>query len=293
MRKKIFALAVFFIIITPCSTVYAGTINSYEQEIISYAQGTFEYQGALYKVDTQYINMLIEYLESDGVDLTQRHRDRVYIEAVNYIETGVLNGYLVPVNSQAAEAEKDTAYNTNIDNTSNPDNTGNTSGEDSHDKYDNFEADTGTFDTSNASDTDSSSTLTVQNSATTGESVANNNLPVKGEQEKAVVSKDATEDGDLTVKSSTSDEFIKDVLDMILDTNAMEQEPQKDVDTDNKAKEKQVLTPVWNTTDLSKTDLITDKEYNFFSTYVILAILGILLVVGIINTIILSNRKKL
>lgn len=291
MRKKIFALAVFFIIITPCSTVYAGTINSYEQEIISYAQGTFEYKGSLYKVDTQYINMLIEYLESDGVDLTQRHRDRVYNEAVNYIETGVLNGYLVPVNSQA-EVEKDTVHNANIDNTSSSDNTGNTSGEDNHEKYDDFEAITGTFDTSNANDTDSSSTLTVQNS-TTGESGANNNLPVKGEQEKLVASKDATGESGLSSKSSVSDDFIKDVLDMILDTDAIEQEPQKDVDTDNKAKEKQVLTPVWYITDVSKTDLITDKEYNFFSTYVILAILGIMLVIGIINTIILSNRKKI
>ena len=321
MRKVIFTLVIFFIIIMPYSTVYAGTINSYEQDIIAYAQGTFEYKGSLYKIDTKYINMLIEYLESDGVDLTQRHRDRVYNEAVNYIETGVLNGYLVPVDGQAALVENDTEINANIENSSIGDYPGVSSGVNYQEKDDGIEAVTDTFVTNYKIDTDKSSNQTGQNiteisgesavtedevkeneirstkkfsnSSSTGSDVKDANLPVKGEQDKAVASEDTADEGNISSNSNVSDDFIKDVLDMILDSDAMEQEPLKDVNANNKAKEKRVLTPVSDTTVSRKSDLIMDREISFFATYVVLGILGILLVAGIVNTIILSNRKKI
>jgi len=117
MQKIIVALGlIFFVCLVPYSTASAGSINSYEQEVISYAQGTFEYKGELYKVDPYYINLLKNYLESDNVDMTARQRDKVFSIAGNYIETGVLGGYLVPVGGGAPiDKEPDSEDATNAD----------------------------------------------------------------------------------------------------------------------------------------------------------------------------------
>lgn len=98
MRKIIVALGIILLVaIFPYSVASAGSINSYEQEVISFAQGTFEYKGVYYKVDPYYINMLREYLAADDIDLTAEQRNKVFRIYRDYMETGVQGGYLIPV----------------------------------------------------------------------------------------------------------------------------------------------------------------------------------------------------
>ena len=98
MRKIIVALGIILLVaIFPYSVASAGSINSYEQEVISFAQGTFEYKGVYYKVDPYYINMLREYLAADDIELTAEQRNKVFRIYRDYMETGVQGGYLIPV----------------------------------------------------------------------------------------------------------------------------------------------------------------------------------------------------
>jgi len=134
MRKIIVALGIILLVaIFPYSVASAGSINSYEQEVISFAQGTFEYKGVYYKVDPYYINMLREYLAADDIDLTAEQRDKVYRIYRDYMETGVQGGYLVPVSGGApvdtgAGPGGNTGGNPNQDNPGGSNGTGNNTG---------------------------------------------------------------------------------------------------------------------------------------------------------------------
>lgn len=141
MRKIFIAFGIVFLsCIVPYSIASAGSINSYEQEVISYAQGTFEYNGVLYKVDPYYIKLLREYFAADDVELTAEQRDKVFKLAESYIETGVLGGYLVPVGNKEAPVDADTGSNggNNSGSTGNSDSTENSDSADNADSNGNI-----------------------------------------------------------------------------------------------------------------------------------------------------------
>lgn len=105
MKKLILTLGAIFTFSLMTSTVYAGTINSYEQELINLAQGLYEYDGVDYQVAPAYIEKLIAYLSGKDVDLTAKQRDEAVKMAFNSVAQGIREGYLIP----AEQATEDTS----------------------------------------------------------------------------------------------------------------------------------------------------------------------------------------
>jgi hypothetical protein len=101
------------------SVVYAGTINEYEQELITMAKGVYEYNGVDYQVDPAYIKELIGYLNSEDVDLTAEQRDKAEQKAFSSVAQGVEEGYLIPVKKEILEeeSEKDTITDSGVNST--------------------------------------------------------------------------------------------------------------------------------------------------------------------------------
>lgn len=96
MKKLILTLGAILMFSLMTSTVYAGTINQYEQELISLAQGLYEYDGVDYQVAPAYIDKLMAYLNAKDVDLTAKQRDEAVTMAFNSVAQGVREGYLIP-----------------------------------------------------------------------------------------------------------------------------------------------------------------------------------------------------
>jgi hypothetical protein len=103
MIRRILVLGLLFISIYSVNTAYAGTLNTYEQDVLSESQGTFDYNGVAYQLDSSYVNQLRDYLAADDVDLTAEQRDQVLSVINDYIETGVTQGYLIPVSGQLSQ----------------------------------------------------------------------------------------------------------------------------------------------------------------------------------------------
>lgn len=102
--KKSFLISMILVCKSSVTIAYAGSLNPYEQEVISAAEGTFDYAGSAYKLDSSYKSQLKDYLISDGIDLTKEQRDTIMSSINDYIETGVKEGYLVPVSAAATTA---------------------------------------------------------------------------------------------------------------------------------------------------------------------------------------------
>lgn len=100
--KKLIIILILSVSLCASTTAYAGTINSCEQDILSAAQGTFEYQGRNYKLDSAYVNQLYDYLSGDDIDLTAGDRDVVLQSIQGNIEKGVKEGYLKPIDNSAS-----------------------------------------------------------------------------------------------------------------------------------------------------------------------------------------------
>ena len=107
MKKVILILGTMLIFLLMTSTVYAETINEYEQEVIDLAKGVYEYNGVDYQVDPAYIDQLISYLSEDDVDLTAEQRDKVEQKAFNSVAQGVQEGYLIPVEEESKDSQGD------------------------------------------------------------------------------------------------------------------------------------------------------------------------------------------
>lgn len=126
MKKITLALEMMLIILMPTSTAYAGSINSYENEVIAAAKQKYEYKGISYQVEPSYIKQLEDYLSSDEVELNAEQRDEVLDMAFSNIEKGVTDGYLVPVKEQdsdqnAADQEDNSSGDTTTNNSSSED----------------------------------------------------------------------------------------------------------------------------------------------------------------------------
>jgi hypothetical protein len=100
MKKVILFIGLLLFCTIDTSIAYAGTLNEYEAVVVEAAKGQYEFEGIKYQVDSSYINQLIDYLSSDDVELTEEQKDTVLLSVNDYIETGVQEGYLIPVQEQ-------------------------------------------------------------------------------------------------------------------------------------------------------------------------------------------------
>ena len=97
MKGVMFFIAFVFCCLLPASTVYAGTLNEYEKQVVSEAKKSYVYQGKEYHLSESALGQLTAYLSQDEVDLTAEQRDQVIQSAYGSIEQGVLEGYLIPL----------------------------------------------------------------------------------------------------------------------------------------------------------------------------------------------------
>lgn len=95
MGKKIFIIGVLFISLMNPLSVLAGDLNDNELAIIEIAKGKFVVDGITYKVSEPYIKELINYLNSDDVDITDRQKEEAIDTLYNNLVRGVKEGYLV------------------------------------------------------------------------------------------------------------------------------------------------------------------------------------------------------
>lgn len=96
MGRKIFIIGVLFISLMNPLSVLAGNLNDNELAIIEIAKGKFVVDGITYKVSETYINELINYLNSDDVDISEKQKEEVIQTMNNNMVRGVKEGYLVP-----------------------------------------------------------------------------------------------------------------------------------------------------------------------------------------------------
>jgi hypothetical protein len=96
------------------STAKAGSINQYENAVISAAQSTFELNGIKYCTDPVFIEQLTAYLGQEDIDLSESQKDEIISKMFSNIERGVNEGYLVPVvdNETTLKEEEDILDNT-------------------------------------------------------------------------------------------------------------------------------------------------------------------------------------
>lgn len=122
MNKLVFFLGVMTYIFAINNTVYAGELNEHEQAIIEAASEVYEYKGESYQVGQNYLDQLTEYLKRDNIDITPEDKELIIHWALDNIELGVKDGYLIPINNTKNQGEQ-----LNTSKASNTSNTGNTS----------------------------------------------------------------------------------------------------------------------------------------------------------------------
>ncbi len=88
-------------------TVYAGDINSAEAMIVSYYNGTFQYQGKTYVATEEAKAAAYNKLVQDGVDLTASEARSAIAQANSQIADGIAQGILVEVDQSQNEGEND------------------------------------------------------------------------------------------------------------------------------------------------------------------------------------------
>lgn len=112
-RKKwlagFFAGLAMSLLISPINTptVYAGDINSAEAMIVSYYNGTFQYQGKTYVATEEAKAAAYNKLVQDGVDLTASEARSAIAQANSQIADGITQGILVEVNPNQNEEGND------------------------------------------------------------------------------------------------------------------------------------------------------------------------------------------
>ena len=104
MKRVIFIITFAFCCLLPASSVYAGALNVYEQQVIAEAKKVYIYRGQEYRVTADYIDQLVAYLSRSEVDITAEQRDQALQAAYDSIEQGVRKGYLVPVEKAEVKA---------------------------------------------------------------------------------------------------------------------------------------------------------------------------------------------
>lgn len=100
--KCCMTLVLLLLAISHTLTVYAGSVNGNEQQVIGTARGRFEKDGVVYQVKQEYIDSLVSYLSQDDVDLTAEDCQAAIAEIYANVSTGVESGYLTPVGKTEA-----------------------------------------------------------------------------------------------------------------------------------------------------------------------------------------------
>lgn len=81
-------------------------MNENESQILSIVDRIYEYDGAFYKVNQEYYQKAVNYMMQDDVDLSKDDVVRVQNEMYSYIESAVVQGYLLPVEDVEQEIDK-------------------------------------------------------------------------------------------------------------------------------------------------------------------------------------------
>ena len=258
MKKVILALGILLIISAQASTVYAGSLNSYENEVVAEAKKIYEYNGVKYQVDPVFIDQLIAYLSSDDIDLTAEQKDEVLQMAFSNIEKGVKDGYLVPVQEQD-NTQKESSNNDNAA-------TDNTSDNTSDNTTDNTTGNTNTDTASNTADTNSSDTATTPSS--------NKNTALEGTDNAGSTNSDssvADTDGSTIepTDNSTSDVTPEEMINQVLNGGQNNTAgSDSSVGTENSA----------------ENNIIKNTGFNLNNTVAVIMGMGILMLIGIIVT---------
>lgn len=108
MYKVFIFIAALIFGLTTDNIAYARELNENELEIIEAAGKVYEYNGQSYKVDQQYIDKLVDYFSRDNVDITKDEKDVILQIADSSIETGIREGYLIPIEDQNSHNAQDT-----------------------------------------------------------------------------------------------------------------------------------------------------------------------------------------
>lgn len=106
-------------------TALAGDINSGEQSIINAISGTYEYNGAYYKVTDEYIAKITEYFSQDNINISDTEA-RSYIQQFEMnIDSGISAGYMVKVGDVEDSSSDNNDNNSKNDKNSNNNNDNN------------------------------------------------------------------------------------------------------------------------------------------------------------------------
>lgn len=245
MKRLIVAAGILLFSSMVSATVYAGTLNQYEAEVVEAAQKIYEYEGVQYKVDQSYIDQLVAYLSSDGVDLTAEQRDEVLQSAYGSIETGVSEGYLKPTTQSQPEATPTPATQV-TDTTDN------------------------TTDSEEASGSDDGSSEGQEQSGETSDTTSAENASNDASEVTGNVS-EASEEKELV----SAEELIKNVLkaDQTVTPTPIPQVSQESSIFDS-----------LNDKDQGVSSIIKDTGFNFMNTIIVITGIGVLMLVAIYVT---------
>ena len=86
-------------------TVYAGSLNGNEQELLGVISGTETYNGQTYRVKEEYIAQARAYFLQDDVDITDEQKQEALQTMYGSIAQGVAEGYLEPVGGSGTAYE--------------------------------------------------------------------------------------------------------------------------------------------------------------------------------------------
>lgn len=107
----IIVFAAALILTTPVYTKAETGLNDNEQELVEYFQRGIEYEGKHYSIPREYINQGINYLNQDGVDITDEQKSKVYAKVVEMTLEGIRQGYLIldePSDTNATQSPANT-----------------------------------------------------------------------------------------------------------------------------------------------------------------------------------------
>lgn len=271
MKKLILLLVMMLLCLGLSSTAYAGSINSNEQAVLGAAEGTYTYQGAQYRLDSSYISQLKEYLMSDDVDLTAVQRDKALSSVNSYIEQGVKEHYLVPVNGKPGQQSKDSGSGSNS--------SGNTQGSKSQ--------------TSTSSDTSTdekhvssnSGTDTSQSDIADEDTIKIDRTQAGNEDKNSLVSDNVGKSSSQKKSKSDVDKFMKDVFTENNEITTKSSDKTTDGKNSSIKSRKDGITAEQNNAadnDNTAKRVIKDTGFDFSSTLFVTVLMIIILIAAII-----------
>lgn len=101
-------MAVVFGITVP-ETVWGGSLNANEAELMGVARGTFTYDGVTYRAKEAYINEAYYYLIRDDIDVTDEQKTAAIQKVYASVKQGIDEGYLYPVGGTESTVEETAA----------------------------------------------------------------------------------------------------------------------------------------------------------------------------------------